>query len=352
MSPSIRPGQPRSRSWSRGENMQSFTRQGLGVHDDVGDLRTLAPDQLLDPARVGVRGRERARAEPQRQVGDEPLVGVDEAQLRGIDAELGAHDAAHGGGVAGYLVARGFLAERLEMRPHRRHLRNRQLDRSLDLLGDRVRLLEREVAGELEVEGELGAAVDRDDRDVVHLAHARDAERRSVRPLADGGICLRRLDVDDDVRLGQCRLHRALDRVGRRMALGDGRVVRDSDHDVREHAPCRLAHAQAPQLHRGAEPDDRLACRLLRVRGSAVHQHVDVAPHQPRSGDQHERRDEERRDRVGALDARHARAGGRRERRTSRRGRSRSGARSTRARGSSTHAPRASMRPSGRCRCR
>ena len=260
----------------------------------------LPPDELLDPARVGVRGRERAGAEPQRQVGDEPLVGVDEAQLRGIDAELGAHDAAHGRGVAGDLVARGFLAERLEMRLHRRHLRHRQLDRPLDLLGDRVRLLEREVAGKLEVERELGAAVDRDDRDVVHLAHARHVERRSVRALAHGGVCLRRLDVDDDVRLRQRRLHRALDRVGRRVALADGRVVRDADHDVREHAPGRLTHAQAPQLHRGAEPDDRLACRLLRVRGSAVHQHVDVAPHQPRGGDQHEHRDEERRDSVGA----------------------------------------------------
>ena len=105
-----------------------------------------------------------------------------------IDAELGADDAAHGRGVAGDLVARGFLAERLEMRLHRRHLRNRSLDRSLDLLGDRVRLLEREVARELEVERELGAAVDRDDRDVVHLAHARDVERRGVRALAHVGI--------------------------------------------------------------------------------------------------------------------------------------------------------------------
>jgi hypothetical protein len=29
------------------------------VYDDVGDLGTLASDQLLDPARVGMCGRER-----------------------------------------------------------------------------------------------------------------------------------------------------------------------------------------------------------------------------------------------------------------------------------------------------
>src|SRR2546430_2562786 len=125
---------------------------GLRMHDDVGDLRALAPDELLDPARVGVRVGKRVRAEPQRQVGDETLVGVDEAQLGRIDAQLGADDATHGRGVACDLRAGRFLAERLEVRLHRGHLRNRTLDRALDLLADRVRLLEREVAWKLEVE--------------------------------------------------------------------------------------------------------------------------------------------------------------------------------------------------------
>src|SRR3954447_10883236 len=214
MSPSIRPGQPRSRSWSTGENMHSLTVSpslGLRMHDDVGDLWMLPPDELLDPARVGVRGRECAGAEPQRQVGDEPLVGVDEPQLRGIDAQLGADDAAHRRGVARDLGAGRFLRERLEVRPHRGHLRNRELDRPLDLLGDRMRLLQRELAGKLEVKRELGAAVDGDDRDVVHLADARHVERRGMRALPH--VCvvrLDRLDVDDDVRFRQRRLHRAL----------------------------------------------------------------------------------------------------------------------------------------------
>ena len=154
-----------------------------------------------------------------------------------------------------------------------------------------MRLLERESAGKLEVERELGAAVDRDDRDVVHLAHARDVERRGVRALAHVGVGgLDRLDVDDDVRLRQRRLHRALDRVGRRVALPDGRVVVDADHDVREHAPRRLPHPQPPQLHRRLDADDRLPRRLLRVRRGAIHQHVDVAPHQPGRREQDERR--------------------------------------------------------------
>ena len=125
-------------------------------------------------------GGERIGAEPQSEVGDETLVRVDEAKLGGIDAELGLDDAAHGRCVAGHLGARGLLAERLEMRLHRRHLGNGPLDRPLDLLSDRVRLLEREPAGELEMERQLGAALDRENRDVVHLAHARHVERRGM----------------------------------------------------------------------------------------------------------------------------------------------------------------------------
>ena len=110
---------------------------------------------------------------------------------------------------------------------------------------------------------------------------------------------LDRLDVDDDVRFRQRRLHRALDRVGRRVALGDSRVVRDRDHDVCEHAPGCLAHPQPPQLHRGLQADDRPARRLLGVGRRAIHEDVHVAPHQPGGGEQDEDSDEEGRDGVG-----------------------------------------------------
>ena len=130
------------------------------------------------------------------------------------------------------------------MRPHRRHLGRRPLDRALDLLGDRVRLLEGEIAGQLQMERELGSAVDRDDGDVVHLADARNVERRGVRALAHVGVGgADRLDVDDDVGFRKRRLHRALDRVGRRVALTDRGAVVDTDDDVCEEAPRRLAHA-------------------------------------------------------------------------------------------------------------
>ena len=112
-----------------------------------------------------MRVGERVAIDSQGQVGDEPVVGVDEAQLRdgstpsssrtmrldrrGVSCDLGSHR---------------LLVERLEVRLHRRDLGNRALDRALDLLGDRVCLLQREVARQLEVERELGAAVDRENR--------------------------------------------------------------------------------------------------------------------------------------------------------------------------------------------
>ena len=81
-----------------------------------------------------------------------------------------------------------FLGERLEVRLHGGDLGHRLEDRALDLLGDLVRLLEREVARQLEVERELGAGADGEHAHVVHLAHARNAERSRVRALAHGGV--------------------------------------------------------------------------------------------------------------------------------------------------------------------
>ena len=68
----------------------------------------------------------------------------------------------------------------------------------LVLLGDRVRLLERQLARQLHVQRELRPPVDVDQRDVVHLAHARDGDRRGVHALAQR-LVGERLDVDDDV---------------------------------------------------------------------------------------------------------------------------------------------------------
>ena len=70
------------------------------------------------------------------------------------------------------------------MRLHTGDLRHGGADRRLELLGDVVRLLERQVTGELHVERELLAAVDVDEREVVHLTHTRHADCGGVRALA------------------------------------------------------------------------------------------------------------------------------------------------------------------------
>src|SRR3954453_19213638 len=72
-SPSIRPGQPRSRWWPLGLNMQSFIGRRilrarrllrLRVDDQLRDLGALAADALLDLARAGVRlGQRHIRVE-------------------------------------------------------------------------------------------------------------------------------------------------------------------------------------------------------------------------------------------------------------------------------------------------
>ena len=91
-----------------------------------------------------------------------------------------------------------------------------------------------------------------EDADVVYLAHARHRERRRVRALAHVACLLERLDVDDDVCLGQRVLHGLLDGVRRRVALADDGVRLDADDDVGEVAPRRLPHAQAAELDRTA----------------------------------------------------------------------------------------------------
>src|SRR5256885_1586471 len=63
-------------------------------------------------------------------------------------------------------------------------LRHGRADRRLELLGDLMRLFEREVAGQLHVQRQLLAPVDVDQREVVHLADARHSDGGGVRALA------------------------------------------------------------------------------------------------------------------------------------------------------------------------
>ena len=57
-------------------------------------------------------------------------------------------------------------------------------DRALDLFGDRVRLVERELARQLEVERHVDTIWQLDHGQVVNLADARDRHGRLPHPLA------------------------------------------------------------------------------------------------------------------------------------------------------------------------
>ena len=117
------------------------------MHDHVADLGPLAADPLLDlaGARVSV-GQRGAGVERERQVGEQPVVGAQEAQLARRLAGLLPDDPLDEVAVAVDALALGGLGQRLEVRLHRVHLRHRLDDRPLDLGGDLVRVLERQLA--------------------------------------------------------------------------------------------------------------------------------------------------------------------------------------------------------------
>ena len=119
----------------------------------------------------------------------------------------------------------------------------------------------------------------------MHLADLRDGERRGVRTLAHCSLALERLDVDDDIGLGQCALHGTLDSVRRSVPLPDRGGGRDADDDVGEMPARGLPHSQAPQVDARAEVDDRLSRGLLRGDRSEIHEDVHVSPHEPDGGD-------------------------------------------------------------------
>src|SRR6476659_2187640 len=121
---------------------------GLGVDDHVGDIRALAPDSLLDLARARVRLVEPARAfERERQERNETVVGAQEAQLPRRLAGFLLDHARHDRGAVGLDLARRTLLRKwLEMCLHAGDLGHRGADRRLEVFGDRVRLLEGEVA--------------------------------------------------------------------------------------------------------------------------------------------------------------------------------------------------------------
>src|SRR5262249_52149622 len=156
------------------------------------DLGTRGADALLDLACASMGFAERCVAvDAESEVRDEALVGVEEAKLARRRAGLVADDAHHEIVLVGDVLrfaGRSLRVSpaRLEMRLDGDDLGHLVADRALDLFGNRVRLVEGQLGRELEVEGELRAGREGDGADVVHLAHARHAERRGVRALAYG----------------------------------------------------------------------------------------------------------------------------------------------------------------------
>ena len=157
-----------------------------------------------------------------------------------------------------------------------------------------MRLLERQVAGQLQVQRDLRAAVD-----VEHVT----LWISRTRGTPSAAACARSRSASSSsagstwttTSLPGSAVERGLDRVRGGVSLADRRARRDADHDVREVAAGRLAHAQpARALTGGLDAGDRLPRGFLRVGRRAVHQDVDVAPHQPGGREQHEHRDEER----------------------------------------------------------
>ena len=133
----------------------------------------------------------------------------------------------------------------------------------------------------------------------MDLAHLRHVERGYLRTLADLGLARRfRLDVDDDVRLGERPSNRILDGVCGGVPLRDSRVGRDADDDVDEVPPGRLAEPQAVKPNPRHVHANRPARRLGCVRRSAIHEDVDVAADEPAGRGHHEDGDEQRSDGV------------------------------------------------------
>ncbi len=184
------------------------------------------------------------------------------------------------------------------MRLHGRDLGHFAEDRLLHLLGDVVRAVERKVAGQLEMEGDLDAFPDLEQDEVVHLSHLRDGHCGRENPLTNVAVRSARLDVNDDVDARQRVAERGFDTIGRGVPLPDRRSRRDTDDDVSEELAPGAPEPETSQLDRRLEGRHRLSRDASGILGRAVHEHVDVPPTEPDGCQNDERGDEERGERV------------------------------------------------------
>ncbi len=158
---------------------------------------------------------------------------------------------------------------------------------------------------------------------------ARTVSAARVRAVADAGLVLARLDVDDDVALRAARAARPP--PPRRRPRAPGRPPRPARRAMTTSAKWRPAAWRIRRRRTstgGSIRRDRVHRRLGRLGRRAVHEHVDVPAHQPDRGEEDETRDEQRRQRVAVRVAAARPPRARRGPRPSRAGRRRSGARS------------------------
>ena len=178
-------------------------------------------------------------------------------------------------------------------------LRQCQANGLLDLVGQRVRRVERHVAGDLEVERHLGLPARPDHADVVDLTYTRHRQRSGQHPVVDAVGRPPRLHVHHHVAAGDRREHRRLDRIGGGVALRERGGRRDRDHDVREMPAGGMAHAEAVEADRRREGLDRRPGGPLGPIRRAIHQDVGVRLREASRGDEHQDRHEEGGQRVG-----------------------------------------------------
>src|SRR3954452_17629373 len=118
------------------------------MHQNIGDVRALAADLLLDAARPRARFGERGPArELERQIRHESLVRVKEPQLGRLVTGRLAHDAGDDVLVIRDLLLtragpRAVLRQRLEMRLYVVDLGHRVTDRALESLRDLMGVVE------------------------------------------------------------------------------------------------------------------------------------------------------------------------------------------------------------------
>ena len=277
-SPSMRPGQPRSSSWPRGVNMQSLTH---------GSVCTITSATSGAPGGSAPRPRSRARARPRACPGSRPSVrkATRPSSVRRKRSSRGAGRLAADASTTAASSRLDLLARRRPRSAARGASARPSTSGTARTIApstcSRSRAPPR-AAGRPAASGGARARARRRARH-VRLWISR------TRGTASAAACTRsrrpprraRLDVDDDVALGQRRARRLLDPVRDRVALPDAGLRGRRRSRRRRSRARRLAQAQPPQVDRRLDRARSLRAPPPRVRGRPVHQHVDVAAHQP-----------------------------------------------------------------------